>query len=164
MKAHFEYLGMLEIHPKVEPARIGHIVRDYLVLHYGPCWVTTFVLDWLRDFDRKLHERVLIEFFDGPVGPGPRPDPCLSCPPWDFVEQTLLGHMALATRELALDLRRPFEAGERRKFALDAFEPLMFKGVERGWHELSALMDKDVRRLQQVFAPLRPEQRFEAAE
>jgi len=72
--------------------------------------------------------------------------------------------MALATRELALDLRRSFEAGERRKFALDAFEPLMFKGVERGWNELSALMAKDTKRLQQVFAPPRPQQRFEAAE
>jgi hypothetical protein len=107
---------------------------------------------------------VLVEFFDGPIGPGPRPDPCLSCPPWDFVEQTLLGHMALATRGLALELRRSFEAGERRKFELDAFQPLMLKGLEQGWNEVSGLMERDSKRLLQVFAPARAEPRIEAAE
>jgi len=165
VKAHFEYVGLLELHPKIEAARVGHIFRDHLVLHYGPCWVTSFVLDWLRDFNRKLHEKVLVEFFDGPIGPGPRPDPCLSCPPWDFIEQTLLGHMALATRELAVELRRSFEAGERRQFKLDAFQPLMFKGLEQGWGELSELMVRDGKRLQEVFAPLRDEKpRIQAAE
>ncbi|MGF1593384.1 MAG: hypothetical protein ACFCUW_08905 [Kiloniellaceae bacterium] len=165
VKAHFEYVGMLELHPKIEPARVGHIFRDHLVRHYGPCWVTSFVLDWLRDFNRKLHERILVEFFDGPIGPkGPRPEPCLSCPPWDFIEQTLLGHMALSTRELALELRRSFEAGERRKFQLEAFQPLMYKGLETGWRDLSRLMEHDSKRLRQVFQAVQAEPRIEAAE
>ena len=156
---------MLEIHPKVEAARVGHIFRDHLLHHYGPCWVTTFVLDWLKEFNRDLHERILVEFFDGPIGPkGPRPDPCLSCPPWDFIELTLLGHMALSTRELALELRKSFEAGERRKFKLDAFQPLMFKGLEKGWSEISERMGREAKQLRGTFAPIKSDRHIEAAE
>jgi len=165
VKAHFEYVGMLEVHPKVEAAHIGAIFKDHLVYHYGPCWVTAFVLDWLKDFNRKLHERVVIEFFNGPIGPdGPRPEPCLSCPPWSFIEETLLGHMALTTGELARELRRSFEAGERRKFTLEAFQPLMFKGLEQGWNEVSELMARETKRLSAVFQRVPREDRIQAAE
>jgi hypothetical protein len=167
VKAHFEYVGMLEYHPKVEAAQVGAIARKHLALHYGPCWVTAFVLDWLKEFNRKLHERILVEFFPGGpvIGPdGPRPSPCLSCPPWSVIEDTLLGHMALTTRELALELRRSFEGGERRAFKLDAFQPLMFKGLEQGWNEITRLMESDTKRLREVFAPVKAEPRIEAAE
>jgi hypothetical protein len=70
-----------EISPKFSDAVLGQRLVDYLKPLVGPCWVRELAIDILE------LEPLLVEVLRDRV----RPDPCLTCPPFDRLVESMFG-------------------------------------------------------------------------
>ena len=94
--SHFETVGFQEYALTASITELGSALRNHLHYHYGPCWVTEWVIEIFRDY--KLYKKVLIPelreripdgLFDGPA-----------------LEIEVLGRMVRATMEQAERIKR----------------------------------------------------------
>jgi hypothetical protein len=77
----YTYYGVQEISPKFSDAVLGQRLVDYLKPLVGPCWVRELAIDILE------LEPLLVEVLRDRV----RPDPCLTCPPFDRLVESMFG-------------------------------------------------------------------------
>lgn len=105
--SHFEAVGFQEYHRKASVLELGKSLREHLLVRLGPCWVTAYVFDILRDFEivkvsripELLRKRPELEF-DGAM-----------------IEELVLGQMVQATFD---DAEKIKEAdGDLDKFEID---------------------------------------------
>lgn len=89
--SHFTHVGLQEYSPKLSNLDLGRSLYDHLILIYGPCWVTQWILDIFDILKIKVLEDPRL----------PNPDPCLTCPPFELFELTALGGMVRATLDEA---------------------------------------------------------------
>lgn len=153
----YSYPGIEDFRPKADLFELGITLRHSLIRWYGPCWVTQFVLDWIGHIDIKLRER-LIEYYLAVPFPKrpfpPRPDPCLTCPPPDLVEQAILGGMVHAASELIHGEGGGIETSLKRLQNVDPDEldKQLLKGAAEGLKELKTLYARSLERTAQLLS------------
>lgn len=156
LESHFGYLGLQEYSPKAHLFDIGTALRDKLTLWFGPCWVTQFVLDWIKIYDPRIHLALLEQYLPRPFpkGPRPGPNPCLTCPPFELIEAAVLGGMVRETLEMVTPIRQELgtQLGTKKSLDLEAFEKHMQEGVGHGLKELSQSLEKSFKHTQGLFA------------
>ena len=156
LESHFEYLGFREFSPRVSIFELGAVMKQKLHLLFGPCWVTQYVLDWIWLFKRPLYHKFVEHYLEypRPRKPMPRPDPCLSCPPIDVLEDAILGGLVLQSIEIMKPIRDALHAQREIKRGLDfdQVEKEMLKGASRGLKELTRALDASVKYSRALFA------------
>jgi hypothetical protein len=143
----FSYPGIEEFHAKADLLEVGVTLRHHLVRLYGPCWVLHFLIDWLAGIDVKLRERLIERYLAVPLPKRPfppRPDPCLTCPPPDFIEAAVLGGVVRAAAQAIHGDGGGIEAGLKRlgEMKPEQFEKQLVQGAGAGLKHLSALYAK----------------------
>jgi hypothetical protein len=88
----FSYAYLQELDIRQPTVELGRSFAEYLYPLVGPCQVSEWLFDLVFEVPR------LADFWRFRW---PRPDPCLSCPPWPLVEDYLLGHIARAALKRA---------------------------------------------------------------
>ncbi len=83
----FSYAYLQELDARMPTVELGRSFAEYLYPLLGPCQVSEWLFDLVFEVPR------LADFWRFRW---PRPDPCLSCPPWPLLEDYLLGHIARA--------------------------------------------------------------------
>ncbi|HEX9002080.1 MAG TPA: hypothetical protein VGB07_19385 [Blastocatellia bacterium] len=146
LETHFTYWGVKEFSPKLPTVELGAALRDRLTLVYGPCWVTQFVLDWIRVRDLNVYRRLLDHYIPLRWPPLP-PNPCLSCPPLDWLEAMVLGGIVRQTTELTQPIRRELglQLKTQRSLKLEAAERQVLEGVGIGLKEAAAQLSESLR-------------------
>lgn len=166
-KNHFEYLGFREFSPRASIWDLGSAFKVELGRVYGPCWVTQFVFDWIWVSDRALSTRLREHYTGLPAGkrPKPRPDPCLSCPPLEMLENAVLGGIVRRSIDLVTPVRRELEArldaverpsgeggaGQAVEFDFEEFEKSLIEGAANGLEELMRAMQESARYSRSLF-------------
>lgn len=89
--SHFSSVGLQEYSPKLSDFELGVSLHEYLSSTYGPCWVSQTIYDILDILKVRWIEDPRI----------PIPDPCFTCPPFDFVEINALGGLVRSSMENA---------------------------------------------------------------
>jgi hypothetical protein len=138
----FEYLGFREYSPAVSIFELGYPLKIQLIRSYGPCGVLQFILDWVKLYDEDLFRRLIERYIELPIAI-PRPDPCLSCPPLELLEDAILGGMIREAMDIVIPIREQLERQEKpiEPFNLEELEKAMISGVGRGLAALSAALD-----------------------
>ncbi len=93
--SHFNCVGFQEYSPKSTITELGRSLRDYLVLIYGPCWVTDMI--WsipieLKLFKPKELRQMSKRFSESEINP-------------EYFEELVLGHMVEATMSQAESIK-----------------------------------------------------------
>lgn len=156
--SHLGYLGLQEYSPKLINAELGNLVRQRLELVLGPCWVTQFVFDHLFEVNPKW-SAMLWERYRVPVEvrppKGPIPDPCLTCPPLEAIENAVLGGIVRETFKPAEELRRQLESEKAAGQAnFDVLRKAALQGAGSGLAELSKQWQESLNHSQELFKRL----------
>jgi hypothetical protein len=106
----------------------------------------------VRELDQELHDHLTRRYLLAatPDG-GPRPDPCLTCPPLDVIENHLLGGVVRATMDVVRPVRDAIERGERPEVDLEGFERAWLGGAANGYAELAATLERSLRQTRALF-------------
>lgn len=147
-QSHFGYLGFREFSPASSVFTLGSPLKYDLSLIFSPCWVTDMVMDHICLIRKDLCYRLNDHYFE----PIPRPDPCLSCPPLDLVEDAVLGGMVLKTIEVI----KPISEQRDRKpnpdqFEFEEFEKQIVEGASHGLKELVSTLDRSLKYTRDLF-------------
>lgn len=129
--ANWKYVGMEELHPEATTLELGVAVHGHLAGILGPCTVRSFVFDSICELVPELCHRFVERFRI------PRPDPCLSCPPFDLLERAVLGGAVQAIMPFAERIRVSLEHGDGFEVDLDEIERLGLEGARKGLAEFS---------------------------
>lgn len=157
VESFFAYPGIEEYAFEQSRFELGLTLRQHLLRHLGPCWVTLFVLDHLKDLDRKLLDRFLEEYLrEAPrkleFPPKPKPNPCLSCPSPEGIEIMVLGGIAdsILRNVFAGDT---FEerVGALEKLDEDSAVALIRQGVREGISEYATIYAAELDRGREFF-------------
>ena len=159
--SHFGYPGLQEYSPRLSDIELGSIVRQHLEYLWGPCWVTQFVLDHLFEINPKWHHMLSERFLEQmeikpPRGPKPPfPDPCLTCPPLDVIENSVLGGIVRETLKPAAEMRAQLES-EKGAGRVDfkVLEKAALQGARTGLFELGKLWQESLNQSQDFFKRL----------
>ena len=159
IESFFAYPGIEEYAGKLSRFELGLTLRSHLLHYHGPCWVTLFVLDHLRDFNLKFHSRFIEQYLrEAPQlrERPPRPEPCLSCPSPEGIEVMVLGGIADSLLQNVLGAG-DFEERVRGIEKLDGevMRKLIAQGVRGGLSEYVALHESDIKRVSGMFDGLR---------
>ncbi|WP_293370740.1 hypothetical protein [Nevskia sp.] len=146
------YAGLQEYSERLSTIELGATARPVLQAIYGPCWVTQFVHDLMVELNPKLRAELLDRYLV-PVGGKspwpPLPDPCLTCPPLDLIEDVVLGGLIKATRPAVREFRVALSGGKAvRGSGLEAVRKLAGQGVRSGMAELGALWQESLKHSQ----------------
>lgn len=115
------------LHPRLPIWELGGYAIDAIGRHAGQCTVRRWILEYI---DVKWKERLIEPF----------PEPCLSCPPIDALEQILVGSIV---REM-LDVT--YGAREKGRIAgEEEFARAMSSGLENGAKEFSKMLSSSLR-------------------
>lgn len=134
---------------KLELREVGRILHEGLRLSWGECGVTQFVIDNIcavRPALCELIEREIIPPLD-PRRP-PHGPVCLTCPPFDLIQATVLGGIVRGTEPLREQLTDVFFKGKR---AEGRIEPEVIRkhalaGVAEALDEMVEEIGKDLER------------------
>jgi hypothetical protein len=136
--SHYRYPGIEEYGLK-DRASLGAALRGHLVAIHGACTVSEWVVDFLCRSHPSLCKLVEVELFPKfPV----RPEPCLSCPPFELIENVVLGGFVEGTRKLAGRLRDQIDAGKLDGVRLEVAE--IEKAAEAGARRALLELSKDI--------------------
>ncbi len=151
IKTHFTYAGFQEYTRKASVFELGHALHAHLTAALGPCWVSEWVLDKLRLVDDDIWAWLKDKLFWGKGGPAPG-DPCLSCPPFEFIEAAVLGGVVRANMTNTDDIKAQHAKKPERAFKFDAER--LFKqqleGVELGLKEFRTALAKSIKQTQRL--------------
>lgn len=144
-RSQFEYFGLELMSPEMSVFEIGRTFKTYWQT-VGSCWVTQFVLDWVKVSDNDLHGRLIKEYFE------PKPelpsDPLgLSRPPFELIEDAVLGGMALQAHEMTDPIRRGTGGtkSKKKKIKPAEFEKQLIAGGNRGLNIFLESLDKSLK-------------------
>ena len=140
--SHFTAVGFQEYSPKLSNFELGRSLYDHLVLTYGPCWVSQWIIE--------IFDNLKIRVFDDPRNP--RPDPCLSCPPFELFELNALGGLVRASMdqaELVHAAVRDDNAG--CQFKAKSLEDMMLPGVRLAIRSFAKEWQTDLARTAKLF-------------
>jgi hypothetical protein len=134
--SHLGYFGYQEYSPKLSDFELGRVVRNPLTKLFGPCGVIQFILDIVFELNPKLR----LELFKNYVVPidwkeprPPIPDPCLTCPPLDLIQEAVLGGIIRATERPATELRQAVESNKApREITFESIRKAAGEGVRTG--------------------------------
>lgn len=150
LQIHFTYPGVEELRPKLPLLEKGRIARDYLTRLWGPCAVTEFIMVNLCDLNPSL-----CQFFEDRFRfPRPVPDPwCLTCPPWDFIELSVLGGMVEGIEPLADKIRKVYREGKPAKQVITSEEvqKLSMKGARKSIDFIQREVSSSLKEVESVF-------------
>jgi hypothetical protein len=120
--------GMIQRYPAIERLstrqkiwELGGAGLDALGRRASQCTVS----DWIHDF---FIERVAEEQFK------PGPEPCLTCPPFELLEQYAIGGMTRQLLSLVYDLETREDPGDEAALE-DLVHEAMRAGLDEGWNE-----------------------------
>jgi hypothetical protein len=149
LASHFDYPGIEEYGVR-DLVWLGGALRDRLVRLHGPCTVTQLVFDTICDVHPLLcgflEERLIPRF--------PSPGPCLSCPPFELVEQWVIAGFVEGTRPVAERVKAALEAGRLQGLELDAaeIERAAIDGVRGTLAELASQVARSAEEVHAVFS------------
>lgn len=132
--SHFQYVGIQEYSAKLSDVELGRLLRKRLVLTYGPCWVTQVVFDLLDQLKLPMV-----------LNPIRVPQVCLSCPPFERLEEAVLGGLVRVSLEEADKIKQAVAADKLPlQVNPDAFDQMVLKGVEPALRELAQAWKDDM--------------------
>ncbi len=150
----YTYPGIVEFHPTADTLQIGQSIRDRLIKHFGPCWVTQSILQQVFTVNADLHQRLSKRYLLEPNEKSARPTAkvCLTTPAPEMIESYLLGAMSKAVAA-KLFAKGGVESSLKIIGDLDTktLDKLCAKGVELGFQELQETYLKDMKKTQQLF-------------
>ncbi|MEL6559275.1 MAG: hypothetical protein AAFQ94_13885 [Bacteroidota bacterium] len=126
----FESEGIREIRRDTNTLDTGSIYRGGISQIIGPCATTSFVMEWLYEFEPelfRLYEHIEIDF-DGP-DINPINPLCLSCPPFEILEAYIFGEIFRILEPLVKKLMFAIE-NPKSKFSLSHTE--LSSMIEKG--------------------------------
>ncbi|MGH1441566.1 MAG: hypothetical protein ACRBBR_15740 [Cellvibrionaceae bacterium] len=150
IRTHFEHPGLVEITPKTPVLEIGNHIHGHLSRILGPCEVSEFVFRHICEIApevcRLLDERQRIPF--DPLDPV-----CLSCPPFDILEMTVLGAAFKATQPFAEEIAESMSGRKGKVMALSEKEiiDMAQKGIRESLNDLSKRMTEGQKIMQKAF-------------
>ena len=141
--SNFSYLGFREFSPKGNIFEMGSTYRNSFSRRYGPCWVEEFLLDWLRVYKIELYPKLIDHYFKNPK-PFPGPNPCLSCPSLDLLEDAMLGGMVRKSSEIINPIIKQLNKSQKFDDVLDIekLQKMLNDGINEGIEELKKLIEK----------------------
>lgn len=143
--SHFTHVGFQEYSPKLSNFELGRSLYDHLVLTYGPCWVTQWIFD--------IFDILKIRVFDDHRFP--KPDPCLTCPPFDLFEIHALGGLVRASLdEAALVHAAVRDDKSVCQFKSKSLEEMMMPGVRSAIRQFTKEWQSDLVRTTKMFSNL----------
>ena len=114
--SHYNYPGIEEF-TVGDRFQVGRALRDTLASVHGPCTVTDMVIRTICD----IHP-ALCAFVDESVIAKVKPEPCLTCPPFEVLERVVLAGFVEGTGEVAAKLKDAIDAGQTEGFQLEVAE------------------------------------------
>lgn len=134
-------VAMEEYRPNVKPWIIGQAAREILGKTVSHCMLTS----WIRPLiPERFLERQIV----------PPPEPCLSCPPITFVEDTILGALI---QELLPERDRLIQAkldGKRPELDLKRVNAALIEGPARGLAAVREMMAASMKRGEDLLSAL----------
>lgn len=159
--SHFHYVGFEEFHPKASVVELGAALSRYLRRIWGPCWVRDWILDELLAIDPALikvvRERYVLDTLP-PRRPLPGPEPvCLTCPPWEALEQHVLGGIAAASIKLHAPMVQRYTQQRLIEFDLadKADADAIGKGVRAGLAHFEQALQRDLKAMKPMLTTLK---------
>ncbi len=149
LQAHLTYPGIEELRADLPLLDKGRIIRDYLVRLWGPCMVTEFVLLNLCD----LHPAIC-RLYEQQLRFPPQPDPwCLTCPPWEFMELTVLGGMAEGVEPIVDLIRTVLRDGKpvKKLITTDEIEKTALSGAKQAIDRMQSEVTASLKKTNEVF-------------
>ena len=155
IETHFTYWGVKEFSPKLSTEQLGVALRERLTLVYGPCWVTQFVFDWVGTVNPASFQRLFDHYVRLHWPPIP-PNPCLSCPPLDWLEAMVLGGIVRQTTELTSPIRQELSSQlkTQRSLKLETAEQQVLAGVRLGLREAAGQLRESLNQTAKLFESL----------
>ncbi len=106
-------------------------------------------------FDLRLRERLIEHDFAVPIPKKPfppRPEPCLSCPPFDIFEAAVLGGAVRESSELVFGEKGELEDSIKgiRKLNPELLEKKLATGAMAGFKELQNLQAKSMKQFKEL--------------
>ena len=145
--ANWKYVGREEFRPRGTARDLGRAAHTHLSASIGPCAVWTFEFDLLCALVPGMCDRFVEEFRL------PRPDPCLTCPPFDLLGQELLGGAVRALMPLAERIELSLARGEGvgLEIDLDEVEKVGLEGARTAAAEFGRRVLESVEGVQKLF-------------
>lgn len=153
IESFYSYPGIEEFHSKVEIFELGSTFRHHLIKLYGPCWVTQFVFDLVGRIDIKLREGLIDRYLAVPMPKRPfppRPDPCLTCPPFDLFESAILGGVVRGASEMIVGDGLEASVNRLRDLKPEKLDKQLLGGATAGLKELKALYARSLEQTKQL--------------
>lgn len=149
LTTHFTYLGFQEYTPRASVFDLGRAFHTHLVRFYGPCWVTSWVLDRLRIVDADFWAWLKDRLFWKDGIPTPGGDPCLSCPPFELIEIAVLGGLVRHSFEVVKEMKViDDKKTSARKLSPEKLVKDQLAGVEIGLKEFRSALSKSLKEMQ----------------
>jgi hypothetical protein len=135
------------LHPLLPIWELGGVARDAIGLRASQCTVSRWIFD--------IYIPKLVDIFKF------RPDPCLSCPPFELVERYILGAITREMLTIAYELEKREKPDQ--EMDLKPVQEAFVRGVEIGTKELVTALNRsleDGRKLVEELAPLLEQNRI----
>ncbi len=140
LRSQLIYPGLELQNSKLDYLERGKILQRHLRATWGPCAVFEFVYINICDIAPNICRLYEIP----PLKPSPLPDPCWSCPPWEFIEVAFLGGLVEGTTKYAERTRKAIYAGKKQKYKFHAGD--IEKAALRGAAKSLRLASRDIRK------------------
>lgn len=150
VRTHFTYLGFQEYSRRASIYDLGKPFYNHLIRYYGPCWVTTWVLDRIRLIDDNFWSYLKDRLFWKHGIPVPGGDPCLSCPPFELIEIAVLGGLVRQSFEIADEIKAKVAKNSKSelKMSPEKLVKQQLEGVKVGLNEFKRGLAKSVEEIQ----------------
>ncbi|MCC5609731.1 hypothetical protein LC612_23880 [Nostoc sp. CHAB 5834] len=133
--SHFQHVGFQEYSSQLDDISLGRALREHLTRIYGPCWVTQTLFDIFDFLKRPLLEDPRL----------PKPDGCLTCPPFEIIEDAVLGGLVRASLEMAQQVKTAVAADRMpQQLRYETLDQLMLEGVEPALRGLVKIWREDM--------------------
>jgi len=147
---HFTYLGFQEYSPRMSVFDLGKPLYTELIRYYGPCWVTSWLLDQIQIVDADFWAWLKDRLFWKDGIPVPGGDPCLSCPPFELIEIAVLGGLVRASFPVADEIKAHVSKNSERALEMspERLVERQLEGVAIGLKEFRGALAKSVDEIQ----------------
>lgn len=150
IKTHFTYLGFQEYSHRASVFDLGKALHTHLVRHFGPCWVSQWVIDKIKIVDDDFWAWLKDRLFWKKGIPLPGGDPCLSCPPFELIEIAVLGGLVRASFAAADDIKNHVDANPERaiKIKSESLVKQQMAGVSLGLKDFRSALAASIKEVQ----------------
>ena len=142
--SHFQNVGLQEYSRSLDAVTLGRSLRDHLSFTFGPCWITEIVHQLLEILDLRFQHDPIWEL----------PDPCLTCPPWDLIENAVLGGLIQASFDEVEKVKAAAAEVRNLGAKIESPEKLMLGGVVPALSNFAKEWRKDMKRSEKMLKQL----------